>query len=163
MDSRGYGRTQRVPQGHRLLTGAVTLSGLLATAVGVYGVLDATTPAAMGIPTLVIGLSLSALGLWLGGRHVPRTTYRADPWRGAEWLTLGCGVVAATVLLAVSRRNPDVLTMPLTPLGVPPLPLAAVAGLLVGALPAYLTPEPPRAAPRTPQRAKRVEVVSARG
>jgi energy-coupling factor transport system permease protein len=163
MDSRGYGRTQGVPTTHRLLTGAVTLGGLLATAVGIYGVLDATTPAAMGTPTLLLGLSLSALGLWLGGRHVPRTTYRADPWRSAEWLTLGCGVVTATVLVAVSRLDPDVLAMPLTPLGVPPLPPAAVAGLLVGALPAYLTPEPPRAAPRTPQRGARVEVASDRG
>ena len=38
--------------------------------------------------------------------------------------------------------------MPLTPLAFPPLPLAAVVGLLVGALPAYLTPPPPRPASR---------------
>jgi energy-coupling factor transport system permease protein len=158
MDSRGYGRAVGVPRGHRLLTGAVTLGGLLASAVGVYGVLDATTPPAMGTPTLLAGLGLSALGLWLGGRHVPRSTYRPDPWRGAEWLTLGCGVVAAASLLVLSRTAPDGLAMPLTPLAVPPLPLPAVVGLLVGALPAYLTPEPPRPAPRTPRRPAREEV-----
>jgi energy-coupling factor transport system permease protein len=48
--------------------------------------------------------------------------------------------------------------MPLSPLAFPPLPLAAVLGLLVGALPAYLTPEPPRPASRVPQRGAREEV-----
>jgi energy-coupling factor transport system permease protein len=148
MDSRGYGRAGAVPRGHRVVTGAATLGGLLATAVGMYGVLDATTPAFMGVPTLLSGLALSAVGLWLGGRHVPRTSYRPDPWRGAEWLTLGCGVVAAAVLVALSRTDPESLAMPLTPLAVPALPLAAVAALLVGALPSHLTPEPPRPTPR---------------
>lgn len=160
MDSRGYGRSVDVPAGHRLLTGVVTLGGLLAGAVGVYGVLDASTPALMGTPTLLVGLALSALGLWLGGRHVPRSTYRPDPWRGAEWLTLACGVAAAAALVTLSRTAPDGLAMPLTPLAVPPLPLAAVAGLLAGALPAYLTPPPPRPAPRTPRRAAPEEVGS---
>ena len=127
-------------------------------AVGMYGVLDTTTPAAMGAPTLLLGLVLSGLGLWLGGRHVQRSTYRPDPWRGAEWLTLGCGVVAAAVLVTISRTSPEELAMPLTPLAFPPLPLAAVAGLLVGALPAYLTPPPPRPVSRLPQRGAREEV-----
>ncbi len=162
MDSRGYGRAEAVPRGHRLLTGAVTLGGLLATAVGMYGVLDSTTPAPLGVPTLLAGLGLSTVGLWLGGRHVPRTTYRPDPWRGAEWITLGCGVVAATALVTTSRTNPESLAMPLTPLALPALPLAAVAGFLVGALPAYLTPEPPRPRPRVPTRGARREV-GARG
>ena len=158
MDSRGYGRAEAVPRGHRLLTGAATLGGLLATAVGMYGVLDSTTPAPLGVPTLLAGLALSTVGLWLGGRHVPRTTYRPDPWRGAEWLTLGCGVVAAAALVSTSRTNPESLAMPLTPLAVPALPLAAVAGFLVGALPAYLTPQPPRPMPRVPTRGARREV-----
>ena len=159
MDSRGYGRTEHVPRGHRLVTGAVTLGGLLASAVGIYGVLDATTPAMMGTPTLLAGLALSGLGLWLGGRHVPRTTYRPDPWRGAEWLTVGCGVFAAATLVTVSRMTPELLVMPLTPLAVPPLPLAPVVGLLVGALPAYLTPAPPRPAARLAHRGARDRVV----
>ncbi|HET6967612.1 MAG TPA: energy-coupling factor transporter transmembrane component T [Ornithinibacter sp.] len=160
MDSRGYGRCVDVPRGHRLLTGVVTLGGLVASAVGVYGVLDATTPALMGTPTLLVGLALSALGLWLGGRHVPRSTYRPDPWLAAEWLTLACGLLAAATFVTLSRTAPDGLAMPLTPLAVPPVPLAAVAGLLVGALPAYLTPQPPRPAPRTPRRGAHEEVGS---
>jgi energy-coupling factor transport system permease protein len=50
--------------------------------------------------------------------------------------------------------------MPLSPLEFPPLPVAAVIGLLVGALPAYLTPEPPRPASRVPQRGAREEALA---
>ena len=158
MDSRGYGRSAEAPRGHRALTAGVTFAGLLATAVGIYGVLDTSTPALLGMPTLLVGLALATLGLWLGGRHVPRSSYRPDPWRTPEWVTLGCGVVAGAVLVTVSRTSPDLLAMPLTPLAVPPLPIAAVLGLLVGGLPAFLTPEPPRPAPRVPRRAAREEV-----
>ena len=149
------GRTGAAPAAARRLTGAVTLVGLLAAAVGLYGVLDPSTPALMGTPSLALGLALSLLGLWLGGRHVRTTTYRPDPWRAAEWLTVGCGVVPAALFTVVGRTTPDALAMPLTPLAVPALPLAAVAGLLVAALPALLTPEPPRPAPRTTVRGAR--------
>ena len=71
-------------------------------------------------------------------------------------------MVAAAVLVTISRTYPESLAMPLSPLAFPPLPLAAVVGLLVGALPAYLTPEPPRPASRVPQRGAREEV-GARG
>jgi energy-coupling factor transport system permease protein len=93
---------------------------------------------------------------------VPRSTYRPDPWLGAEWVVLVCGVVAAAAFVVLSRVAPDGLTMPLTPLGVPPLPVAAVVGLLIGALPAYLTPEPPRPSSRAPRRGAR-EMVGSRG
>jgi len=158
MDSRGYGRSAGAPTSRRMTTGAVTLLGLLASAVGIYGVLDTSTPVLMGTPLLLAGLVLSAVGLWLGGRHVERTTYRPDLWRGAEWLTIGCGAVAAAVFVALSRTDPQGLEMPLSPLAFPPLPLAAVVGLLVGALPAYLTPQPPHPAPRVVHRGAREEV-----
>ncbi len=163
MDSRGYGRAPEVPRATRLLTATATLGGLLACAVGIYGVLDATTPALMGSPTLVVGLALATLGLWLGGRQVQRSTYRPDPWRGAEWLTVACGTAAAAALVILSRTQPDALAMPLTPLAFPALPLLAVFGLLVGALPAYLTPEPPRPAPRTPRRGAPEQAVAVHG
>lgn len=160
MDSRGYGRAGAAPRAQRLFTGTVTLVGLLASAVGIYGVLDTSTAAVLGTPMLLLGLVLSGVGLWLGGRHVERTSYRPDPWRGAEWLTLACGLVAAAVLVTISRTEPESLAMPLAPLAFPPLPLAAVVGLLVGALPAYLTPHPPRPASRRPQRGAREEVTA---
>lgn len=161
MDSRGYGRTSAAPAVQRRATGALTLLGLLASAVGLYGVLDASTPALMGTPALLTGLALSAAGLWLGGRHVTRTTYRPDPWRSPEWGTLAAGVAVATAFTVLSRTDPDVLLMPLQPLAVPALPLLAVAGLLVAALPAVLTPPPPPPVGRRPVRG--APVVVARG
>ncbi len=158
MDSRGYGRAARVPAPQRRATGALTLVGLLATAVGLYGVLDTSTPALLGSPALVAGLALSSAGLWLGGRRVHRTTYRPDPWRWPEWLTLSCGAAAAAAFVALSRTSPDAVTMPLAPLGVPALPPSAVAGLLLAALPAVLTPPPPPPVSRRPVRGAR-EVV----
>ncbi|GAA4125367.1 CbiQ family ECF transporter T component [Knoellia locipacati] len=156
MDSRGYGRRREVAPGRRALTAACTLGGLLASAVGTYGVLDATTPGWMGLPVLAAGVALSLLGIWLGGAANARTTYRPDPWRAAEWLTVGCGAAAAVAVQLVRRSDAAALGVPLDPLGVPALPLLALAGLLVAALPAFLTPEPPPPAPRSVARPRPV-------
>jgi len=158
MDSRGYGRTSAVPRAQRHATGALTLVGLLASAVGLYGVLDASTPALMGTPALLTGLTLSAAGLWLGGRRATRTTYRPDPWRWPEWGTLSAGAAVAAAFTLLSRTDPDVLLMPLQPLAVPALPPLAVVGLLVAALPAVLTPAPPPPVGRRPVRGAPVVV-----
>ncbi len=141
-----------MPRRQRRATAALTLGGLLVSTVGLYGVLDATTPPLMGTPTLVAGLALSLAGLWAGGRRATATSYRPDPWRLPEWLTLACGLVAAAAFVLLSRTAPETLTMPLQPLGVPALPLLGVAGLLIAALPAVLTPAPPPPASRRPVR-----------
>lgn len=149
MDSRGYGRSADRPVGRRQLTSALTLGGLLLSAVGIYGVLDASTSPLLGAPALVAGLVLALAGLWTGGLGAGRTTYRPDPWRGAEWLTVGSGVAAAVASAAAARLAPDGMTLPTEPLTWPALPLLAVAGLLLGVAPAYLTPVPPRATRRS--------------
>ncbi len=148
MDARGYGhRTDRSPAGHRLAA-VLSLGGLAGAAVGVYGVLDTEAPAALGLPLLLVGLVAAVTGAWLGGRSVVRSTYRPDPWRLPEWLTAGTGVVAAAGALVTVRLDPAAMVMPLQPLAPPALPWPAVLGVLVAALPAVLTPEPPRPRPR---------------
>ncbi|MFN8044878.1 MAG: energy-coupling factor transporter transmembrane component T [Dermatophilaceae bacterium] len=141
MDSRGHGRS-RGTGAHRTAS-AVNLAALLAVAVGLYGVLDSTTSAWMGLPALLLGVALAALGLWLGGRGDTRTTYRPDPWRMPEWLTVACGAAAATGMVLTARWEPSALVQPILPLGLPGLPALAVTGLLVAALPAFLTPPHP--------------------
>jgi energy-coupling factor transport system permease protein len=152
MDARGYGRHAPTTRLLRTATGVATLSGLLLATLGLYGVLDASSPAWLGGPTLATGLLLVLAGIGLAGRSVSRSRYRPDPWRAAEWLTVLCGAAAAGALLWVRRQSPDALTLPLTPLAVPALPLVAVGGLLAAALPAFLTPEPPAPPDRTPRR-----------
>ena len=76
MDSRGYGRAGAAPRSHRLVTGTVTLAGLLASAVGIYGVLDTTTPAADGHADPAAGaapVGPGALARWpaRGAQHLP--------------------------------------------------------------------------------------------
>ncbi|WP_427383318.1 energy-coupling factor transporter transmembrane component T [Janibacter sp. G56] len=143
MDARGFGRRGEIGVGPRRVIGVLSLGGLLGVCLGVYGLLDASSPSVLGLPALVLGLAAMAGGIHLGGRAVRRTRYRPDPWLAPEWITVGCGVVAAAAAFATAHVSPEDLQMPLQPLAAPAVPLLAVAGLLVAALPAFVTPEPP--------------------
>jgi energy-coupling factor transport system permease protein len=143
MDSRGYGRRTEQSATSRRLTGALTLTGLLGAGIGMYGLLDGTAPTLIGMPMLVVGLGLSAIGMRVGGRSVQRSVYRPDPWGLPEWLVAGSGVVGAVLMLVQAGRGPDALSLPLQPLAAPALPLLAVLGILVAALPAFVAPDTP--------------------
>jgi energy-coupling factor transport system permease protein len=143
MDSRGYGRRAEVPATTRRLTALTTLLGLLGIAVGVYGLLDATSPTALGVPALLVGLLLAGVGLALGGRRAVRSRYRPDPWTVAEWVTAGSGGLAGAAVIAAGVLDPAALAPSTHPLVAPPLPLLATTGLLLALLPAWLTPPPP--------------------
>ena len=86
----------------------------------------------------------------VGGRRSGRSRYRPDPWALPEWLVTGCGVVAATAVFIDVHRSPaDFYLASVT--DPPPVPLLAVAGILVGALPAFLSPPLPTVtAPSSP-------------
>ncbi|MEO6412743.1 MAG: energy-coupling factor transporter transmembrane protein EcfT, partial [Pedococcus sp.] len=79
----------------------------------------------------------------VGGRSVQRSVYRPDPWGLPEWRVAGSGVVAAALMAVQAGRGPDALSLPLQPLGAPALPLLAVLGILVAALPAFVAPDSP--------------------
>ncbi len=148
MDSRGYGRRDGVTPRSRRITGGLTLTGLLGTAVGCYGLLDTTSPAVLGLPVLLVGLALAAAGVVAAGRGVRRSVHRPDPWALPEWITSASGALAAAVLLATARTDPEALAAPLYPLGLPVLPVVPVLALLLAALPAAATPPPPPAPAR---------------
>ena len=147
MDSRGYGRTAGLPRGTRMATGALVLVGLCGVCVGTYGLLDATTPGAIGLPLLALGLLSAGLGFVLGGPRVRRTRYRPDPWQLPEFAVAACGILVAAVLVVAATLDPAGLRPPLEPLTWPPLPPLAAFGILIGALPAWLAPPPPGRAP----------------
>ncbi|MEO5832443.1 MAG: energy-coupling factor transporter transmembrane component T [Nakamurella sp.] len=127
MDSRGYGRSPDVAH-RRWLTSLCLLVGIGGVAIGAYGVLDVGSPTWLGIPTMVTGIAVGAVGFRLAGARVQRTRYRPDPWRTREWLVAGCGVLAAAAVFLTSQiaRFPSA-----NPLVWPPLPLVAVVGLLI--------------------------------
>jgi len=144
MESRGYGSRRESHAQRRLLTGSLTLVGLLLLAFGMYGILDPLDTAGhWGTPILVVGLVMTLGGMALGGREIRVSSYRSDPWRLPETLTVLSGVAAA-VATAVSRNvDPASLVMPLQPIAAPALPLLATLGILLAVLPAFLTPPTP--------------------
>jgi energy-coupling factor transport system permease protein len=147
MDSRGYGRHAGVS---RRGAGVLVVTGLLGVCVGVYGVLDATTPRYLGLPMLLLGLLVAGVGLPAAGRRVRRSVYRPDRWRLPETLVAASGLTAAAVLILTSRVDAADLYPSLTPLTWPGLPLAGALGVLVAVLPAWVAPPPPVAVPATP-------------
>jgi energy-coupling factor transport system permease protein len=145
MDSRGYGRRAAASTRARRVATAATLIGLLAVAVGLYGVASVSGPGALGLPLLAVGAALLALTLFAGGRRSPRTRYRPDPWRGPEWVVSASGLVALAAMIVAGRLpgGSAALQPSTTPLRWPTVPVVAVVGILVALLPAVAAPRPP--------------------
>ena len=144
MDSRGYGRTAHVPKRTRRLTGTLVLTGLIGVCIGIYGLLDGSSPWTLGVPMLAVGLLAAGLGFVIGGQRVQRSRYRADPWLLAEWGVSAIGILVATTMFAAAVRNPTSLNPSLQPLQWPTLPLLPTLAILLGALPAWIAPPPVR-------------------
>jgi energy-coupling factor transport system permease protein len=139
MDSRGYGRRGGRTRGAVAATGALLVAGLCGICVGVYALLDATTPRFLAGPVLLAGVVVGLLGLGLAGRGVPRTAYRPDRWRLPELAVVACGVAVAVAMWQLGRAEPGVAYPSVSPPVWPQLPAGALA-LLVGLLPAWLAP-----------------------
>ncbi|MEQ4205883.1 energy-coupling factor transporter transmembrane component T [Actinopolymorpha sp. B9G3] len=144
MDSRGYGRLGNVTRRARLLTSGLVLGGLMGICVGVYGLLDAGATRTLALPALGAGLVTACAGLMLGGRRTVRTRYRPDPWALPEWLVTASGVAVAASFLWASIAGGGDLVASTVPLTVPELPMIPTVAALIGLLPAWLAPPPPR-------------------
>ncbi len=162
MDSRGYGRTADLSRATRQISAGLLLGGVLGVCLGVYGLLDASAPALLGLPMLLAGAFAAVLGLGLAGRRSIRSRYRPDPWRAPEWLVAGCGVMAAAGVLVTAGLGLDGLTAQVFPPTWPQLPAPAVLGILLGLLPAVIAPPIPRSATAAvpPRPARPVEVAA---
>lgn len=146
MDSRGYGRRSQLPAVSRRLSAAGVLIGLGAAVAGTYQVISAGDGHRLGVLLLAAGTALALVAGLVAGRRVQRTRYRPDPWRGPEWLVVGCGAaVAATYLLTVH----DQLTLGVE-LGWPQLRIVPFVATLVAAVPAFATPDVPSLVPTAP-------------
>ncbi|MFC9581369.1 energy-coupling factor transporter transmembrane component T [Streptomyces yangpuensis] len=145
MDARGYGRTAQVPPAVRHTTTVLTLGGLLGMCAGTYGLL-AAQGAAYGLPVLGIGVVLALAGLRLGGRRSVRTRYRPDRWGVRAWLVAGSGAAVAGLLIHAGGVDPAGMQPGVVPLVAPSLPLWPAASVLIGLLPAFVAPVPPKEA-----------------
>ena len=140
MDSRGYGRSAHVPVRDRRLTGVLVIGGLIGICIGAYGVLDETVPPPLGLPMLIAGTLAAVFGFALGGRRLDRTTYRPDPWTGAETLVAASGIAAVVFVFVAGVVDPGALQPSIVPLAWPELSPLATVGILIAALPAWLAP-----------------------
>ena len=133
------------------MSGALVLLGLCGVCVGVYGLLDATTAAALGAPTLVLGVAAALGGLALAGA-LARTRRGIARIRGAPpsgW-SRRQGVAVAAGLFLAGHVDPDNLNPSLQPLQWPTLQVLPLMAILMGALPAWIAPPPRLASPRDP-------------
>ncbi|HST64776.1 MAG TPA: energy-coupling factor transporter transmembrane protein EcfT, partial [Mycobacteriales bacterium] len=96
----------------------------------------------LGLPMLLLGLLIAAVGLPLAGRRVRRSVYRPEAWRLVETLVAGSGLVPAAVMVLTAQVDPANLYPSLEPLSWPGLPLVGTAGVLLAVLPAWLAPPP---------------------
>jgi energy-coupling factor transport system permease protein len=141
MESRGYGRAVQASPRDRRLASGLALAGLVGVMGGLYGLLDASAGGALGLPLLVVGAALAATSLVVGASRDRRSGHRRDRWQWPETLTAVAGAVPAVVLVVASVQGWEGVVATPEP-GLPPLPLAIVAAVLLAAVPAWLTPRP---------------------
>lgn len=149
MDSRGYGRRADLTPRARHVTTLLTVIGMLAVCIGMYALLDGSAPSALGLPVLASGALTLAGSLLATGRRSVRTRYRADPWALPEWVTSLSGMVVLAAMVLGARHGADI-DPSVYPLVVPTLPTVVAATTMVGLVPAFATPRPPRIVAETP-------------
>jgi energy-coupling factor transport system permease protein len=143
MEARGYGRAVHRTARSTRLAGLLTLVGVGGVVVGLYGLLDGTSPVLLGVPMLLAGVTCATGALLVGARRDPRTHYRRDPWALPEWLVAASGLVPAVLLLVAGSRHWQGIVPRQVPAELPPVPLVLVAAIALGALAAVLAPVPP--------------------
>lgn len=145
MDARGFGRRMVSSKRRRLTTGA-SLAGLVALGIGLFCVLDSGSATGLGLAVVLCGAAL-VIGGMAGASAGVRSRYRPDRWSTAEWLVLGAALSALAATIAGGEADPVALAEPLYPLGLPAVPVVALIGILVAALPSVLAPGPARRQP----------------
>ena len=128
------------------MVSTLLLGGLVAACIGVFGLVSADSPVALGLPMLVLGVGTAVAGMVLAGRATVRTRYRPDPWRMPEWLVAGAGVAAALLIAAAAWLGVPGLTAVVDPPTWPQLPLVGIVAALLALTPALTAPPLPLAA-----------------
>ncbi len=118
MDSRGFAGTQGRRDGRVV---PLLLLALLAATLGVYGVLDPTTPPWLGPAMLTLAVLASLAGSALAGRLVRRTRFRTERWGPRASVVALAGLAAALLVTVGHDRSGAPALAVLAALGVSPL------------------------------------------
>jgi energy-coupling factor transport system permease protein len=143
MDARGYGRTAGVSRSRRHATTLLVVSGVIGIAIGIYGLLDGSSPALLGLPMLIFGALIAIAGLRSGGRRTARSHYRPDPFGIREVVVVICGAAPVFTFALIGASDPFAIAPSITPLVWPTLAPLAVVALGLAALPAVIAPPLP--------------------
>ena len=151
MDSRGFGRTASGSRRHRVLAAGTARASVVCLMLFAYDLVSGRLPTlALGsVATLhlrdllvVAGVVAAFVSIKLSGHGVRRSRYRPDRWLFPELLTVVCGFVPVSAIIAVgagsgaSALYPTVLPTP----DIPTLPTIMLVAVLVALLPSVLTP-----------------------
>ena len=138
----GYGRRADASRdAHEFVTGTLVLAGVAGVFVGTYGVLDGTTPRALGGPMLAAGCLVAVAGdPRAGGNVFVAVSYRPDPWALANGWSCAVASLPRRSMFVASSVDPDNLYPTLQPLRWPTLGVLPALATLIGVLPAGLAP-----------------------
>jgi energy-coupling factor transport system permease protein len=140
MDARGFGRRGNVSTTMRALVAVLTLGGLVSMTAASYFLVGQGASRAVALPLLLVGAATATGGLVFGGRRTRRTRYRPDPWAAPEWLVAASGITVVVLVSLSAHVNHSAIAPTTTPLVAPTLPVLATIGVLIGLLPAWVTP-----------------------
>lgn len=153
MDARGYGRRAQISRLEQRITSAFGLLGIVGVCIGLFVILDATTPLYVAVPILLAGVGFVVISLFIASRRKTSSTFKPLPWGTAEWLTSICGLSPLLAAIVTRINDPASMITTWVPLHIPnTIPLFVIFGLVMAALPGYLTPMLPRTTHRVRRR-----------
>jgi energy-coupling factor transport system permease protein len=97
MESRGYGRISG--RDDRTLTTVYLLGGLVAMALGTYGLLAVGLPMLFNIGLFAIGVGSAVYAMRVAGRRTSRSIYRPDVWAAPENFIIAPVTLSAALLI----------------------------------------------------------------
>lgn len=144
MDSRGYGRTDGTAGGARSASTVTLIAGLVVATVGTYGLLGTGAATWWGPLLVVAGVGAIVTSVAVASKRSTRTRYRPNRWHPSDVLTAVIGLMVAAAFLLTAFLAPEVSTTSTSPPVWPRLAVLPSIGIIIAALPAVITPAPPR-------------------
>lgn len=145
MDARGYGRQAHVSKFQQRVTSIFGALGILGVTVGLFVVLDASSPMFVAVPVFITGVGFLIISLVVASHRKTSTTFDQLPWGAAEWLVCITGVIPLLMAALTRYLHPGSMITTWVPLHMPDtVPLLVVAGLVVATMPGFLTPRLPK-------------------